>query len=196
MSRLAVFGYGSLASPASLAATLGRPVETAALARLPGWARGWTLGRDNLRSEKTFARADGSVPRYCLGLNLDPAPGAAGPNGVVVELSEAELRRLDLREVRYQRVDVSAAIAIDPGVRAPAFERVIAFRARREHHHPIPPADAVVLSTYPAAVEAAFAALGREQLDLFRATTPAPPVEVVEAALIRDRIPAGNPRRW
>ena len=54
----------------------------------------------------------------------------------------------------------------------------------------------IVIATYLAAVEAAFDALGPGQLDLFRETTGPPPVEVVEATLVRDRIPPGNPRAW
>ena len=62
VTGLAVFGYASLVSPASAAQTLGRPVGRAVPARLHGWARGWTLGREQAKSEKTFARPDGSVP--------------------------------------------------------------------------------------------------------------------------------------
>ena len=61
---------------ASASQTLGRPVEFAAVARLRGWPRAWTLGREQAASEKTFARADGSIPRFCLGLNLEPDPRA------------------------------------------------------------------------------------------------------------------------
>ena len=107
MTRVAVFGYASLASPESASRTLGRPVEFAAVARLHGWARGWTLGREQAASEKTFARADGSIPSFCLGLNVVPAVDALAPNGVLIELTEAELDRLDLREVRYDRVEVT-----------------------------------------------------------------------------------------
>ena len=73
-------------------------------ARLEGFSRGWTLGRDNLRSEKMFARADGSLPRFCLGLNLerDRCGIAPAPNGVLLEVTKAELERLDLREIRYR----------------------------------------------------------------------------------------------
>ena len=42
----------------------------------------------------------------------------------------------------------------------------------------------------------AVATLGAEQLELFRETTEAPPAEVVEARLVEDRIPPGNPRDW
>jgi hypothetical protein len=54
----------------------------------------------------------------------------------------------------------------------------------------------VIVSTYPTTVEAAFDALGPGQLELFRATTAPPPVPLVEATLVRDDIPPGNPRTW
>lgn len=198
MSRLAVFGYASLVDAASAAETLGRPVELAALARLEGWARGWTVARDNRAAEKTFARLDGSLPGHCLGLNLSPDPDAPPPNGVLIEVTEAELTRLDGRELRYRRVEVTESIVAEPSTGVPAadFDAVYAYRARPEHHAPSPPAEAVIIATYPATVEAAFAALGPEHLDLYRATTVPPPVEMIEARLVVDRIPEGNPRAW
>ena len=196
--RTAVFGYASLASPESASRTIGRPVEFAGVARLQGWRRVWTLGREQAESEKTFARADGSIPRFCLGLNLEPDPDAPAPNGVLIELTEAELDRLDVREIRYDRVDVTAAIALDsgrPGAEH-GFDRVIAYTAKPRHHHPTAPDDAVIVATYPAAVEAAFDALGPGQLDVFRATTAPPPAPFVDGTLVRDEIPPGNPRAW
>jgi hypothetical protein len=193
VSRLAVFGYASLVSPASAEMTLGRPVEIAALARLEGWARGWTVGRDNSASEKTFARLDGSLPRYCLGLNLHRDAEAPPPNGVLIEVTEAEFDRLDVREMRFNRVEVTDSIAAP---RELVFDAVYAYRARPENRFPTPPDGAVIISTYPALVERAFAELGPDQLDLYRATTSPPPVEIVEATLIADAIPEGNPRAW
>ena len=73
---------------------------------------------------------------------------------------------------------------------------MIAYRAKAAHHHPDAPEDAVIVSTYPTAVEAAFDALGPGQLDLFRATTAPPPAPLVEGTLVRDEIPPGNPRAW
>jgi hypothetical protein len=193
VTRLAVFGYASLVSPESAAQTLGRPVDGAVPARLQGWERGWTLGREQAKSEKTFARPDGTVPRFCLGLNLDPAPAALPPNGVLIELTEAELDRLDIREIRYRRVDVTAAVvAAEPH----GFDQVVTYVAKPQHHHPAPPDDAIVVSTYPATIETAFARLGPDQLDLFRETTTPIPVPISEATLIRDGIPPGNPRDW
>lgn len=190
---LAVFGYGSLASPVSAAATLGRPVEPLAIARLQGWRRRWTVCRDNNTSEKTFALPDGTVPPCVVGLNLEPDPGCGGANGVLIEISEQEADRLDLRELRYRRVDVTADVLTPEGGRA---ERVIAYTARDDHHTPDVPPGAIVIAEYVRAVEAAFDELGPGQLAAFRATTDAPPVDPCEATLVADEIPEGNPRRW
>jgi hypothetical protein len=192
MSRVALFGYGSLANPASASQTLARPVEDMIPVRLEGWRRRWSTTRDNLRSEKTFARVgDGTIPPWTLGLNIEPAPGDGGPNGVLIEASAAELDRLDLREMRYDRIEVTAAI--EP---AGDFTAVFAWTAKPPHFSPTPRQGAVILRTYLEAVEGAFAALGPAALESFRATTGPPPVEVIDATLVRDEIPPGNPRLW
>jgi hypothetical protein len=192
-ARLAVFGYGSLASHASAAETLGRPVEVSEPVRLRGWARRWSQIRNNARVEKSFAPSTGDAAiEWCLSLNLEPAPGSAGPNGVLIEVTEAEADRIDLREIRYRRVDVSGAIDNPHG-----FDRVIAYIARSEHTAPAPPpSGAVIIAAYLETVEEAFAALGPDQLELFRETTGPPPVGSIEAVLVRDEIPPGNPSAW
>jgi hypothetical protein len=53
----------------------------------------------------------------------------------------------------------------------------------------------VILATYAAAVEEGFDALGPDELERYLATTPYP-VERVEATLVIDKIPEGNPRAW
>lgn len=193
VSTLALFAYGSLVSRESAAETLGREVEPPLAARLPGFARGWTLKRDNLTTEKTVARVGGAVPRFCLGLGLEPDESAPAPNGALIKVTEVELDRLDLREMRYRRLDVTDAIRTE---HPHGFGRIVSYRPRPENRAPRPPDDAIIVANYLRTVEAAFAELGREQLDLFRATTKPPPVEVVEATLVRDRIPEGNPRGW
>ena len=194
--KLAVFGYGSLVSPASFAETLGREPDRVVPARLPGWRRRWSVGRDNRSAEKTFARADGKVPPWVIGLNIEAAStdsedDVLAPNGALIELSEAELERLDLREMRYRRVDVSEAFDAELG-----FGQVVAYTARDEHFHPEPPAGAVAMAPYLRAVEAAFRALGEGEWERFLQTTGPPPVELIEPQLVRDEIPPGNPRGW
>jgi hypothetical protein len=194
MTRIAVFAYGSLVDPVSAGRTLGRRMPAPRPARLSGWERRWTIVRDNLRSEKTFAiEPGGEIPRWVLGLNIEPRDGAGGedPNGCLLELSAAELERLDLREMRYDRVDVSDSVSGADG-----FDQVVCYTAKPAHRAPEPPPGAVVFATYIRAVEAAFAALGDGELAAYLQSTPTPPAELVEPVLVRDRIPPGNPRAW
>ncbi len=192
MTPNAVFGYASLVDPQSAGATLGRPVEGAP-ARLPGWRRRWSIVRDNLREEKTFAiDPGGEVPPYVLGLNLERAPDAApGANGVLIEVTETELERLDLREMRYDRLEITEQIAADHG-----FEKIVTYIAKQDHYCPEPPRGAVILNRYASTVREGFEALGEAELVAFLETTDPHPVRVVDGVLIRDEIPAGNPRRW
>jgi hypothetical protein len=198
MAGLAVFGYASLVSTASASETLGRPVGPGPAARLHGWRRRWSTVRDNRTAEKTFARADsGEIPPYVLGLNVEPTdePEPA-PNGVLIEVTEAELERLDLREMRFRRIDVTDAIERADPAGAAGYDRIVAYSARPENHAPETPPDAIVIAAYARTVERCFAALGPGQLELYRATTAPSAVEVVEATLVHDRIPPGNPRDW
>ncbi|GIK76950.1 MAG: gamma-glutamylcyclotransferase [Thermoleophilia bacterium] len=187
----AVFAYGSLVAAASAAETLSRPVAPEP-ATLTGFRRGFTVVRDNRASEKTFARrADGSIPDWVLGLDVAVADGSV--NGALIAVEEAELTRLDIREIRYRRVEVGAAVA---GPAADGYDRIYTYAARPEHHAPVAPPGAVIIAAYEATVKAAFAALGSGELDRYLATTSLCAVERIDAELVADRIPAGNPRRW
>lgn len=202
MPELAVFGYGSLVDPASAARTLGReptdawaegatfPVE------LTGWQRRWSQARDNRRCEKTFARnRDAWVPDWVLGLNIERTGNPRDVvNGLLIAVSEAELERLDVRELRYDRVDVTDEIS--PHAVAAGFEAVITYEAKPEQLILEPPPGSVILRSYAAAVEAAFAALGPGQREEYLRTTGPHPVETIDAHLVADRIPEGNPREW
>ena len=192
--RLAVFGYASLVSAESSSRTLGREVPWPMRpARLRGWRRRWSQARDNHRSEKTFALPDGDVPDYCLGLNVEQGEDGAGPvNGVLIELSEEELARLDIREIRYDRVDVTELIEAE----GPLPDLVITYRAKEANFAPQPPPGTVILDNYASTVEAAFEALGPGELDHYLASTGPLPVERVKATLIRDKAPKGNPIAW
>lgn len=196
MARTALFAYGSLVDPVSAALTLGRGVEEIWAARLPGYRRRFSQARDNRRCEKTFARSDdASIPPFILGLNLEPAgEGEPAPNGTLIEVSGAELERLDVRELRYDRT------ALDPAAveseAAPAFDGLFTYVAKPAHRAPEPPPGAVILASYAATVEAAFAALGEGERALYVETTLPYPVEVIEGKLVADEIPEGNPRGW
>ena len=124
---VAVFAYGSLVSPASAAATLGRSDVEAVPAALAGQRRSFTLLRDNRACEKTFARrGDDWVPDHVLALNIAGGGSADSVNGALLAVSEVEVERLDLREIRYRRVEVSALVAPAAGAR---FDRAAAHRS-------------------------------------------------------------------
>lgn len=191
-SSLGVFGYGSLVLPESASMTVGRHVGDLRPAQLRGWKRRFSQARDNLTCEKTFELEGGHRPEWVLGLNVERGEDPAGPvNGVVIELTEAELDRLDVREIRYDRVEVTDLVG---GEGLP--ERIVTYTAKRGHFRPEPPADSVIMATYARTVERAFEALGPGELEHYLATTGPYPAELVEAQLIIDRIPDGNPRGW
>jgi hypothetical protein len=188
-TRIGLFAYGSLVDPDSAARTLGRELPPPVAGRLDGWRRRWSQFRDNLAVEKTFARRDGGeMPRHLLGLNMERSgSGDEAPNGALLEVCEEELLRLDVRELRYDRIEVPAV---------GGFDRVFTYTAKPVNFAPQPPPDSGIVRAYVEFVEAAFAGLGDAELGLFRETTAPPPVELVDAVLVRDRIPPGNPREW
>jgi cation transport regulator ChaC len=192
-----VFGYGSLVSRASIAETLGHKAPPPVPARLAGWRRRWSVYRVNTAHEKTFERVDGEPFEHIVGLNIErapEAPEAEWPNGVLIELTEEELQRLEGRELRYDRVEVEpeAAMTAEPH----GFDRVYAFTAKKGHFAAETPPSAIIIASYVQACEAAFNELGPGAWERFLATTGEFPVPVVDARLVNDAIPEGNPRAW
>jgi cation transport regulator ChaC len=193
--RIAVFGYGSLVSRASVSETLGRPAPRPVPARLAGWRRRWSVYRHNTRHEKVFERLDGEPFEHVVSLNVERAPLAGTdewPNGALVEVAPAELDRLDLRERRYDRIEVTG----DVRPAAHGFDQVFTYTAKPEHRAFETPPGSIVMAAYVAACRAAFEELGPGEWDLFCKTTGEPPAPVVETRLVRDEIPPGNPRAW
>ncbi len=186
-----MFGYASLVNRESVTATLGHSAGEPVAARLSGWRRRWSLVRDNHTAEKGFAPiGEGEPFDWCLGLNIERAESGDWLNGALIELDDAALERLRLRELRYDEVEVTA------GVSPARFDRVVAFKAKADNFAAAPPPHSVILAPYLEACEAAFEALGPGELDAFRATTAPPPVPVVAGRLVRDEVPEGNPRAW
>src|SRR3954464_15595599 len=96
---LGLFGYGSLVLHESASMTLGRPAGELRPVRLHDWRRRFSQRRDNLPCENPFECGGGRLPEGILGLNVEEGEHPAGPvNGVVIELTEEDLDRLDIRE--------------------------------------------------------------------------------------------------
>lgn len=106
-----IFGYGSLVSIADVARTLGHPVELIYPFTLNGWIRDWSVVVDNATSHRRLKLvASGEAPEYIAALNVRrPAAGerATNPNGVLFEVTDADLEMLDKRECNYARQDVT-----------------------------------------------------------------------------------------
>ena len=113
-----VFGYGSLVSREDIFRTLGRQVEFIYPATLNGWIRDWSVVIDNTTSHRQFALGGGKgVANYVAALNVRrPATDepSTNPNGILFEVSEADLRKLDKRESHYRRVDITTDVVNRP----------------------------------------------------------------------------------
>ncbi len=194
VTRVAVFGYASLVSPESAAQTLGRPVDAAIPARLEGWARGWTLGREQARSEKTFARPDGTQPRFCLGLNLDPDAGRSGP-----ERRPDRAHRGGARPPRHARDPLPAGRRHRRDRRARRRRVRPRDRLRRPRPSTTTPPRPTTRSWSPPTRRRSrppSTASARASSTSSARTTAPIPVELSDATLVADRIPPGNPRDW
>lgn len=185
-----VFGYGSLVSPTSLAATLGRPAESisAVPAELTGFGRRWNYGSLTLRG--SWSHAGETVSGIVISLGLE-ASQRERCNGVVVAVTEEELGHLDWRERDYQRTDVTDLIGLEGGMgadtvvgarvvtyvpRPSAIERYLAARDAGR---------AAVRRSYWDLVHTAFGRLGDTALERFTTHTPPPDVPIAEVELAR-----------
>ena len=120
--------------------------------RLDAGPRAGRLGED-LRPRRT-ARC----PRFCLGLNLEPE--RTEPTGAERRPDRAHRGRA--RPARPAR-DPLPPRRRHRGARArrrARLRRGLHLLAKPEHHHPEPPEDAIIVATYPATIEAAFARSG------------------------------------
>ena len=182
------------APPAPRSASAARSTPWGSPARGAGGGAGRSTAT-TARTEKTFALADGAIPPYIVGLSIERDPECEGANGVLIEITEAEADRLDLRELRYDRVDVTGEVRALDGS-GHGFEQVILYTAKPEHHAPRAPDGAIVIANYVRTVEAAFAELGPGAGRAIRRDRPTrPPVIPVDATAGPRRDPGRQPAR-
>lgn len=179
-----VFGYGSLVSPTSFGATIGRELRPGVdffEAEIDGFGRRWNYGV--MHTEGTSVEADGTSRTWTIvALGVVPSAGER-VNGVVGWVAADELAALDHRERHYDRVDVSAVASVAGPV---ASGPIVTYVPRSE---PIGHADAAAAAgraaierRYWDLVDGAFAALGADRRATYHATTPDPGLPVVELA--------------
>ena len=184
-----VFGYGSLVSPSSLAATIGRPIEPNDLVvtHLMGYGRRWNYGSMHLRGDWHH---DGVTVRQGLVVSLGLVVADTEVcNGVAARVSDDELAKLDWRERDYERTDITDHVIaeteideIDPfhGDRVvtyvPRQSAVERYEQARDERR------AAIRRTYWNLVIEAFAELGGDHPERY-AATPAPDVPVADISL-------------
>ncbi len=172
-----VFGYGSLVDRASLGGTLGRavvPDDGWHEATVHGWSRRWNYGVAHIRGWWDVAREEREVTIVALGMVAD----GGRANGVVVRVDADELARLDQRERLSDRVDVSAQIDVRGSVDGPVVTYVPRPDAIERYATARDAGAAAIEQRYWDLVDGAFATLGRDRVEEYRATTPAPDVPV------------------
>ena len=81
-------------------------------AELRGWERRWNYGY--LISPERYTGSEVSSIDTVVALGIVLAPSAV-MNGVIASVSDSELARLDKRERRYERVDVTDAVELLEG---------------------------------------------------------------------------------
>lgn len=169
-----IFGYGSLVNAKDAARTLGRVPEPIYPATLKGWVREWGVVIDNTEAFNRCIRlTDGRpAPGHIAVLNVRRA--AAGekpthPNGVLFEVTEADLKMIDERETHYARVDVTQYVVNKPTGRIYVYTGNEAFLiggmdVRRKGRIVIP-------GDYHEVVRQGFASLGQAMLDEYLSST-------------------------
>lgn len=177
-----LFGYGSLASPTSLAATIGRdPGPDVRVAHVNGYGRRWNYGSIVLRGDWVH---DGVEVSGGLVVSLGIAAAAdESCNGVVFRVDADELARLDWRERDYERVDITDITAIegDP-FDAPIEVYVPRPSAIERYERARDDGRAAIRRTYWDLVRDAFAALGDHHVAWYE-QTPAPDVPIADISL-------------
>lgn len=176
-----VFGYGSLVSPESFGATLGRPLEPGVdmfPAELGGFGRRWNYGAQHTVGVATDD--DGSSRIWTIvALGLVRSVSEA-VNGVVAWVDRSELAGLDHRERHYDRVDVTDCVSSRADRRGPVVTYVPHAEAQQRVEVAKADGRAAIERRYWDLVDDAFAALGDDQRARYRATTPDPGVPILD----------------
>lgn len=170
-----VFGYGSLVSPVSFGVTLGRALTVGVdfhYVELAGYGRRWNYGVGH-----ATGMLDG-VEYRIVALGVVASPDEV-INGVVGWVTDAEVERLDRREIGYDRVDVTdlvSGVELDGRVETyvPRPESIARYEQYRET------GTGAIEQRYWDLVSGAFAAFGLAERNRYLATTPAPDVPVLE----------------
>ena len=136
-----VFGYGSLINPKSIQRTLGREIgeEDLLEASLSDHVRKWQLVDWIFIKDLNLERI---IPAIFLDVVREQGKEV---NGILFQLSEEELDKMDCRERNYDRIHISNLI--EPKVSDPVYTYV------GKEKYNVPPQESVVLAQYERLIE-------------------------------------------
>jgi hypothetical protein len=175
--EMAIFGFGSLCSVASMEQSLGRKYDRPYLpCELAGWRRGWDVAMPN---KVFYAKTpEGTMrPENILYLNIRRQQGAT-VNGTLFIVRTSEIEAFDRREWIYDRVDVTQDLR---GVQVLGGQAV-AYVAKSEYvmREVDSPRIAAVRATYLRIMGDAFRDLGEFRAEFDRTSDPVPEHLVIE----------------
>lgn len=180
MKNKYIFGYGSLVSRKSIIQTLGRDPGELYPATLNGWLREWGVMLDNTTTTCHFELLPNyQVPHFIGALNVrkpHPNEKATRPNGVLFEVTDEDIIKMDERENHYTRQEVTKDIVGSPA------GRVFTYIGRGEFCMPEKRKQKVILpKSYLDLVENGFLSISDAYLQKFRETTVPTAIPIKES---------------
>jgi hypothetical protein len=169
-----VFGYGTLADPRDPLVErvgVGEPVS----GHLEGFRRRWNVAMHNrapLNDHEHYVdrRTRERLDIYPVALNIEVGDGRA--NGLAIPVDERWLPEFELRELHYDRIDVSSAFA--PALDLPVWTFSANAQAKRDFATGIAEGRAFIRRGYHDRVIEIFRGLGPAAWFEFAASTDAP----------------------
>ena len=174
-----VFGYGSLMNMMSAEKTLDRVIHQGDFtsAVLHGYSRSWTAP-----SCISLQQECGEF-RQCDGLFLDLSPSQhTRCNGVVVEVNDAELARLDVREHGYERTVVE--LELEGGQLCEGFTYMMPKEAKQH--------EGIILARYIRMIDEALKSFPASFSDTFWETTQKSDAPVIEGEYMFENCAQNN----
>jgi cation transport regulator ChaC len=183
-----IFAYGSLVNKKDLQSYLGRsPSEIQC--NLRDYRRCWNIAMDNqidLPGYKYYVYKDtGERPKsFITFLNIRPCEGER-ITGILFQIFDEELRRLDKRERNYRRIDVTNSIDIP--VKGKVWTYIGLDEAEKRYQQGFEQGNAIISQDYYKEIVNAYKELGEEAKSNYDNTTDDPEVPILNLEEIDKR---------